>query len=44
MMETPNFDTFPPVINSKCRLTYNQVQKLIENKEGHKIPEDISVK
>ena len=42
--ELLSFDTFPAVINSKCRLTYNQVQKLIENKEGHKIPEDISVK
>ena len=42
--ELLNFNTFPSIINSKCRLTYNQVQKLIENKEGHKIPKEISVK
>ena len=42
--ELLSFSTYEAVINSKCRLTYQQVQKFIDKKSDHNIPINISKK
>lgn len=37
--EMLGYTTFPSVIHSKCRLTYTQVQKFIDGKKDHEIPD-----
>ena len=39
--EMLDFETYPSVIHSKARLTYTQVQKFIDEKSDHNIPEQI---
>ncbi|MDF7800614.1 ribonuclease R [Pontiellaceae bacterium B1224] len=39
--EILDFETYPSVIHSKCRMTYTQVQKFIDQKPDHEIPEMI---
>ena len=40
--EIINYETFPAIINSKGRLTYNQVQKHINGETDHTIPNNIT--
>ncbi len=35
------YDTFPSVIHSKARLTYTQVQRFIDGKHDHGVPETV---
>ncbi|QBG47082.1 ribonuclease R [Verrucomicrobia bacterium S94] len=39
--EMLDYKTYPSVIHSKCRMTYTQVQKFIDGKPDHGIPEQI---
>ncbi|MDZ8120370.1 ribonuclease R family protein [Pontiella agarivorans] len=39
--EMLDYKTYPSVIHSKCRMTYTQVQKFIDGKTDHGIPEQI---
>ena len=39
--EMLSYESFPSVIHSKARLTYSQVQKFIDEKPDHKIPDFI---
>jgi ribonuclease R len=39
--EMLDYETFPSVIHSKARLTYTQVQRFIDGKDDHNIPERI---
>ena len=36
-----SYESFPSVIHSKARLTYTQVQKFIDEKDDHQIPDQI---
>ena len=40
--EIISYDTYPSIIQSKCRLTYNQVQKHINGDGNHNIPNQIT--
>ena len=42
--EIVSVETYPSVIQSKCRLTYNQVQKHINGDNDHNIPNKITEK
>ncbi|MBN2163930.1 MAG: VacB/RNase II family 3'-5' exoribonuclease [Pontiellaceae bacterium] len=39
--EMLDYETFPSVIHSKARLTYTQVQRFIDGKEDHGIPDPV---
>ena len=39
--EMLDYETFPSVIHSKARMTYTQVQKFIDGKSDHEIPDQI---
>ena len=39
--EMLGYETFPSVIHSKARLTYTQVQRFIDGKTDHQIPENV---